>query len=208
MAQSNTMVDVNHPDNPEFNGAKNPDDALWVKFYDQPRLNEFQSEQQQRPVFDDVTYIEIRTPGDQLNIIQTPARPIHQQRFPRQWAHYKNTHGGEEMHNGTPLTHWPILTPAAVEMLKHYKFHTVDQIAFASDQQVESIGMHAGMAPLQLRARANAFLKLAKDASVNDAQSKQIDDLKKQMAEMKDMLEKATAPKSTETLKLPAKVAA
>ena len=214
MAQSNnTMVDVNHPENPEYNGARNPDDALWVRFYSQPRHNEFKSEQEQRPVFEDVTYIEIHTPGNNLNIIQTPARPEHQRRFPRQWAHFKNTNGDEGDKNGTPLSAWPVLTPASVEMLKFLKFYTVEQIAFASDDQIQKIGMHAGMQPIQFRLRANNFLKLAKDSAINDKQAAEIEALKakdaerdKEMAELRAMLEKQTAPVS-QTIKVPQKAA-
>jgi hypothetical protein len=207
MAQANLMVDVNHPDNPEYNGARNPDDALWVRFSSKPVHNVFKSENEQRPVFDDVVYVEIRTPGDQLNIIETPAREIHKQRFPRQWAHFKNQQAGEEEKNGTPLAMWPLLTPAAVAMLHAVNFKTVEQIAFASDQQIQSVGMHAGMQPIKFRERAAAFLKVAKDASINAQQAKTIEDMQKQMDEMRAMLEKATAPKSESTITVTKKAA-
>ncbi len=217
MAQSNNvMVNVDHPENPEYNGARNPDDALWVRFYSQPRHNEFKSDQEQRPVFDDVVYVEIHTPGNNLNIIQTPARDIHKQRFPRQWANFKNTNGEDGDKNGTPLSAWPVLTPAFFYFMGHMYFYTVEQIAFASDDQIQKIGMHVGMSPIQFRLRANNFLKLAKDSAINDKQAAEIAALKakdeardKEMAELRAMLEQKTAPaaKSTETLGVPKKAA-
>ncbi len=220
MAQ-NTMVDVNNPENPEYNGARNPDDALYVRFYERPRHNAFRSEEEQRPIYDMVIYIEINTPGNPLNVIDTPARPEHERRFPRQWAWFKNNNSDSTDKNGTPLSAWPALTAASVEELKHLKFFTIEQIAMASDDQIQRIGMHAGMQPHIFRQRANSFLQLAKDAAVNAKQASEIEALKakdaardREMAELRALLENktaptnTTAPKSTETITVPAKKAA
>ena len=54
------------------------------------------------------------------------------------------------------------------------KFYTVESIAMASDAQLQTMGMKAGMNPLEFRKRAQNYLKVAKDESVSSAQEAQI----------------------------------
>lgn len=146
--------------NPQFVGAHNPDAALVVKFYSKAVHQPYESQKQGRPIYLDVDFIQIFTPGNQLNIIDTPARPEHKTRFPQQWAMYEQGKGtGMEM--GTPLNQWPQLSSAQAEELRGVKFYTVEQIANASDGQLQSIGMAGGMDVHVLRARARAFLDAA-----------------------------------------------
>mgnify|MGYP003393710172 FL=1 len=161
--------------NPEFMGARNPDDLLWIRFYDRACPNEWKSNEQDRPVFDNIVYIEIHTPGNQLNIIDRAALKADKFRFPKQWAFYEQTHSGDPAKQGTPLSQWPLLTIADVEMLRAQKFFSVEQIAFASDEQVGKIGMFAGTNGMGLRIKAKNFLTVAKD---NSAFNKQAEELK------------------------------
>jgi hypothetical protein len=71
--------------NTSFVGAKNPDSALTVVFYKRPVKQVFRSVQEGIPVHDSVDYVRIHTPGDQLNVIDTPAREDHKRRFPLPW---------------------------------------------------------------------------------------------------------------------------
>lgn len=162
--------------NPNFHGARNPDSALHVRFYSRPIQNNFRTQQEGTPIFDDVDYVTIHTPGNQLNIVDTPAREDHKRRFPLQWAHYQNTHGKDSKITGTPINQWPLLTAGQAETLKGLGFMTVQQLAFASDEQIGKAGMHGGMAPMALRDRAKRFLEAAAgDAALN----RQAEELKK-----------------------------
>jgi len=152
--------------NPEFQGARNPDSALMVKFYNRAVQNNVESSQVGRPIFQDIIYIEIMTPGNSLNIIDTPAREDHKRRFPLQWAAFNNANGGEQATIGTPITSWPFLTKAQAEEMKALKFLTVEMLAGASDGQLQVIGMVGGANPMVLRERAKAYL----DASRGTAQ--------------------------------------
>ncbi len=147
--------------NPNFVGASNPDAPLAAKFYSKPIQDMFRSSQENRPIFNDVVYIEIFTPGNQLNIIDTPMREEHKRRFPLQWAAYQNAHSGDQREIGTPISQWPFITAAQAEELKALKFFTVEMLANASDLQVSSVGMIGGMAPLMMRERAKAYLLAA-----------------------------------------------
>lgn len=197
--------------NREFQGAQDPDSLLSVRFYEDAFQNEFQTKQQNRPVFDNVVMIEICTPGSILNIINRPAVAADKIKFKRQWDYFEATHmSGERMQSGTPLAQWPLLNKAQAEMLRAIKFFSVEQIAGASDEQLQNLGMHGGMQPMALRDKARAFLNVAKNASYADEAAQELKkrdeelaaikaqaeadkaEMQRQMAEMKQMLEAAT----------------
>ena len=140
--------------NPEFQGAHNPDSRLAVKFYSKTVPNKFESEKQGRPIFFDLDYVQIFVPGDNTSVIDQPVREDHKQRFPLQWARYNNNRSENTHEIGTPLTQWPRITPAQAEELRALKFYTVEGIANASDASLQSIGMIAGMAPYAFREHA------------------------------------------------------
>src|SRR5262245_30875321 len=125
--------------NPQFAGAMNPDSVLHVTFYTRAIQNNWRSEKEGHPVFDDYDFVRIMTPGNQLNIVDTFVREEHRQRFPIQWAAYKNREGDKVM--GLRVEEWPVLTKAQAEECKGVKFFTVEQIALASDQQIQALGM-------------------------------------------------------------------
>lgn len=180
-------------DNPNFVGASNPDDRLYVRFFRQAIQNEFRSQQEQRPVFEDMDMVEIIPPGDQLLKVVAPVREDHKRRFPRHWAHFQATQGSEALQVGTPITQWPILGPAQVAQLHALKFMTVEQIAEASDMQLQKMGTAGGMAATALRDRAVRYLTVARDASVVDHAQQELDAMKKAQAEKDAEHEKAMA---------------
>jgi hypothetical protein len=145
--------------NPQFVGAHNPDDRLAVRFFLKAEQNNFLSQQEGRPVFEDKVFVRIEVPGDAKTVIETYAREEHQRRFPRQWLSFQANRENPE--TGTPLSDWPLITASQAEMLKAQKFRTVESIANASDLQLQSIGMIAGMAPKAFQERARAFLAAA-----------------------------------------------
>ena len=66
---------------------------------------------------------------------------------------------------GTPLEQWPQITRSQAEELRGLKFYTVESVADCSDQQLQRIGMVAGMSPHNFRLKAKAFLNLANDSA-------------------------------------------
>jgi hypothetical protein len=172
-------------DNSEFVGAHNPDDLLHVRFYERALQNNFLTAKEGRPIFDTVIFTEIHTPGNQLNIIDRPKCGRDEQRFPRQWAYFKNTHSEDPAKQGTPLASWPFLDVAKVEMLKAMKFFTVEQIAFASDLQINTLGMLAGMGPLSFRDKAKAYLEVARDANAVSKRDEALKASDEKLAELK-----------------------
>lgn len=161
--------------NPEFMGARNPDSLLHVRFYERALQNNFRTEQEGRPIFDTIVFLEIHTPGNQLNVIDRPKRAEDEHRFRAQWQFFKDTHSDDPAKQGTPLSQWPLIDVAKAEMLKAQKFFSVEQIAFASDEQIKHLGMMAGMDPYAFRDRAKAYLAVARDSTIV---TKQADALK------------------------------
>jgi Skp family chaperone for outer membrane proteins len=76
------------------------------------------------------------------------------------------------------------------------KFHTVESIAHASDQQLQRMGMAAGMSPYAFRDKAKAFLNLATTAAETDKREHEINALKEELA--KKELETAKMKQETD----------
>lgn len=153
---------------------KNADSRLAVRFESKPRKNEFASEREGRPIYEDIDYITIYVPGDSTLTVVAEVREDHKARFPIQWAHYQNKHKDDPRNTGTPISQWPMVTPAMAEELRAMKFFTVESIAQASDSQLSNLGMKAGMNPLTFRSRAQNYLKVAADESLSSKQDEQI----------------------------------
>lgn len=162
--------------------------VLAVRFYSRPIENAFRSEQEGRPVSEMRDFVRIEIPGNNLSVIDTFANQDHKDRFPIQWARYMNEKTDGDI-QGTLLKDWPILNAAQVNELKHFKFYTVEQVANASDQQLNSIGMLLGMSPLSARDKAKAFISNAKDSAVVQAQADELRKRDEEIAAMKAQIE-------------------
>jgi hypothetical protein len=141
------------------------DARLAVQFYKKSVKQDIASDEAGRPIFKEFDFVRIMIPGDNLTEIDTYAQESHKQRFPRQWAHYQNQVVGHQDIVGTPLDQWPQVTRSQADELRGLKFHTVESIADCSDQQLQRIGMVAGMSPHNFRLKAKAFLNLANDSA-------------------------------------------
>jgi hypothetical protein len=62
------------------------------------------------------------------------------------------------------------------------KFHTVEAVAGASDQQLPRMGMAAGMSPYAFRDKAKSFLNLATTSAETDKREQEINLLKEELA--------------------------
>ena len=141
------------------------DARLAVQFDKKSVKQDIASDEAGRPIFKEFDFVKIMIPGDNLTEIDTYAQNSHKQRFPRQWAHYQNQMGSHEDVIGTPIDQWPQVTRSQADELRGLKFHTVESIADCSDQQLQRIGMVAGMSPHNFRLKAKAFLNLANNSA-------------------------------------------
>lgn len=172
--------------NPEFVNPMNPDNMLGVKFYSKPLQNNFRTEQEGRPIFDDVDMVRITSPGDSLSVIDTIATDHYKNRFRRQWEFYASKKDGDQLLVGrTPLSAWSRLSAAQVEELRHMKFYSVEDVANASDMALQNIGMMGGMGGSAFRDAAQLYLRVAKDSSAAQKAESEAAALRAEMAEMR-----------------------
>lgn len=134
-------------------------------------------------------FVRIMSPGDKTNIIETFASDDHKMRFPRQWLAFqmKDSENAAIL-IGTPLQRWfearpSDLSEVQLQELVILKFQTVEQVATATDSQLQRIGMGAA----GLRERARNFLTGKNNAEAQkkmDAQQAEINELKAQLSEL------------------------
>lgn len=159
------------------------DSRLAVTFYKRSMKQEDESLAAGRPIFKEFDFVRIVVPGDALTEIDTYANDSHKQRFPRQWAHYMNQVGDHQDFVGTPLEQWTQITRSQAEELRGLKFPTVESIAHCSDQQLQRIGMAAGMNPHAFRDKAKAFLSLAEKVGDSNQREAELEELRKKNAD-------------------------
>ena len=161
----------------------NADSRLQVRFYRKPVHQEQESLDAGRPIYKEFDFVHICVAGDTLTEIDTFALQQHKTRFPIQWANYMNRQGAnDEEVVGTPVSEWPLVSKSQAEELRAMKFYTVESIANASDQQLQRMGMAAGMSPYSFRDKAKAFLNLATTSAETDKRESEINALKEELA--------------------------
>ena len=161
----------------------NADSRLQVRFYKKPVHQEQESIDAGRPIYKEFDFVHICVAGDTLTEIDTYALQSHKQRFPIQWANYMNREGANDQEVvGTPVAEWPLVSKSQAEELRAMKFFTVESIASASDQQLQRMGMAAGMSPYSFRDKAKAFLNLATTSAETDKREHEINALKEELA--------------------------
>ena len=162
---------------------QNADSRLQVRFYKRPVQQEQESLEAGRPIYKEFDFVHICVAGDTLTEIDTYVLSSHKTRFPIQWANYMNRQGANEPEVvGTPVSEWPLVSKSQAEELRAMKFHTVESIAGASDQQLQRMGMAAGMSPYAFRDKAKSFLNLATSSAETDKREQEINSLKEELA--------------------------
>ena len=97
---------------------------------------------------------------------------------------------------GTPLTHWPGLSPAQYSNLKSANLRTVEDVATMNEEAIRRVGM--GGRQLQIRAQAfldavkNGTAKVGEETAVLRAENARlnatVEDLQNQMKELRSLL--------------------
>jgi hypothetical protein len=139
-------------------------------------------------------FVRINIPGDKTNIIEQPVREDHKARFPRQWLYFQMKQSEKDAPQviGIPLSKWnqdapEELTRGHIEELHILKFQTVEQVAGASDQQLQRLGMGGP----GLRERAKAYLNRRNRQETQG----ELEETKRQLAELQAQMTALTARK-------------
>ncbi len=183
--------------NPEFSGAKDPDSGLYVEFFwheevDGWKSNEESLRLQKRVVVKapKAPYVRIMVPGDKTSEWIGAVTEAQKQRFPRQWMAWQISEGligGEEDIPGWKLSEWKEIDEALLHELTYLRFQTVEQLAGASDKQIQGIGI-GGLA-LREKARVALRNRMGEETRIAlEADRAEKDDLKRQLAEMQGQM--------------------
>lgn len=193
--------------NPEFVGAQNPDSFLHVEFYMHEPVDKWASEAESLKAGRRVTvkkpggprpFIRIGNPGDRNSIPEIEVREDHKRRFPEKWLYFQMNEGLIEPGGGVigwKLQDWPELKDQTdlIRDLNYKRFFTVEQLANASDAQIQGIGIGG----LGFREKAKAALRDRVSKDVNDKiaeKDAQLAALQKQMLAMQEQMAALSKP--------------
>lgn len=167
--------------------VSNADSHLQVEFY-----NRLEGKFKDRP------FVKIIVPGNDKNIIDCPVGENHKKRFPRQWLYFQMQNEGASL-IGTPISDWQKESPEDINRdqvaeLSIMRFQTVEQLAMASDMQLQRIGMGG----IGLRIRAQEFLKnknrKAASSEIDAMKEKHDTEMEEIKARMDALLKKFSTP--------------
>lgn len=137
-------------------------------------------------VFVDVPFVEVRAPGDVLNVVRKPAQENHKQRWPQEWAAFEASQkDGKERLNGAPLEQAPFLSKAQVLEFRAKGLRTIEHLADMSDVNGQGIPAFS-----QTRQKARDFVEAARGNAPLLAMRAE---LESRDAEMKALQEQMTA---------------
>ena len=176
--------------NPEFSNPMNPEALLHVEFYWHAPIDKWQSQLQEKEVRGArIPFVRIMRPGDNTSNHETAVRDDHKRRWPQLWLAWQVKEGmieGTADLPGWKIEEWPAIKEEQRHELKYLRFHTVEQIAGASDAQVQRLGIGG----VGLREQAKIALKERNRAEYKaelDAKDKELSDMKARLAKLESM---------------------
>lgn len=159
----------------------NPDGNLHVEFFIWKSDDQWNGKE----------FIRIRAPGDQTLVVEQPLRDDHKARFPRHWAAYKLRQTGE-IPFGTELDTWASERPqdlndAQIRELRYLGFQNVEQVASASDSQIQKL-----MGGDALREKGRRYLFGRGSGAASD----ELEETKRSLALLQEQMATLLAPKA------------
>ena len=178
-------------------------------FFVEPVENPRKSEDEGRPIFDELERVRIVVAGDAFSASVQPVTEEIVERFPTQYAAFKRKAADHHI-SETPITEWPILTRSQASELHAIKIFSVENLAAVSDANIVRLGPNGR----ELRAKAQAYLEVAKDGAAvanlareNVQLKDEVTDLKVQMKGLADRLAALDAEKGGDGARGKAKAA-
>lgn len=113
-----------------------------------------------RACFKEIEMVEILSPGARNSIPDLPVTEQHRQRWPRQYAAFKQ--GLEAPLDGTPLIEWPLISRSQAEELAAINVKTLEQLIAMPDNAKQRV-----MGAVALAHKAEDWLKRA-DGSLSE----------------------------------------
>ena len=144
------------------------------------------------PVFENVTFVEIRMRNNYTDVYDQPVDPDKIRRFPAEYQRYQLER--KQVENGTPLNQFAFLDAAQIDSLKVRGIFTVEALADLTAEQAVQLNI------TQEHELAVKFLANAKDNKVllewqeqEKAYQNEIKKLQEEIAALKKQLEQAAS---------------
>jgi len=182
-------------DTPDFMTNAADKDTSFPEFRMEPVKNNFKSDRDGKPVYEETEFVTIRVPGDRKTEWDGQVNDSHRQRWPRQYAAFKAQQ--EAPTDGTPLKEWPAITRSQVLELAVANCKTVEQLASLPD---DLLSKSVSMGGFALRDKAKRWLEQAQGSALTErlaAESAEKDAkmevMQQEVAALKAALDKLTA---------------
>lgn len=157
-----------------------------VFFHEVIDLDKAASDKAGKPVARSRIFIKHITPGDTLLEVDKPMKPGDDVKYAKQWAAFQAKRS--QVVDGTPIEMWPQLSTKEVFEFKAMNIFTVEQLVSLPQQFAMKI-----MGYNQLKAKAETFLKLAKDASAMDKANAENAELRAMIEKLQDQVRELTS---------------
>lgn len=162
-----------------------------ARFSQRPVQNNWRSEKEGRPVYEDREFVELITPGNTKSIPVEEVTDDHKRQFHREYDAWKA--GQERPVEGMPLSEWPQVSGSTVLNLNSMHIRTVEELAAVDDGVLQVLGTGAR----ELREKAKAWLASARGEQPLQAAVAEIGHLQESNAllsgQLKDALDRLSA---------------
>lgn len=109
------------------------DSGIFAEFYYKPIQDMEATQEQGRPIFNDVVFLRARIAGDKTTVVERVARDADKQRFARQWEAF-NAKEDQKILGGMPLKEWPMITNSMILELNALGVFTVEKFCELDDR--------------------------------------------------------------------------
>jgi len=159
--------------------------------------NNFKSDAEKRPIFEERIFIKKLVPGDSTLIVDRPMREQDIEDFPIEWARFEQKK--EQKVAGTPIDAWSAVSETQKAEFKALNIFTIDQFANLPDVAGDKI-----MGFNDLRSKARTFIMAAQDSQMMDKIRAEMDKKLKaqetELAELRAMINKRAGRPKKETV--------
>jgi hypothetical protein len=159
--------------------------------------NNFKSDVEKRPIFEERIFIKKLVPGDSTLVVDRPMREQDMEDYPIEWARYEQKK--EQKVAGTPIDAWMAISETQKAEFKALNIFTIDQFANLPDVAGDKI-----MGFNDLRSKARAFIMVAQDSQMMDKiraeMDKKMEAQEAELAELRAMINKKAGRPKKETV--------
>ena len=159
--------------------------------------NNFKTELEKRPIFEERIFLKKLVPGDSTLVVDRPMRESDMEEFPIEWARFEQKK--EQKVAGTPIDAWSAVSDTQKAEFKALNIFTIDQFANLPDVAGDKI-----MGFNDLRSKARTFIMAAQDSQMMDKiraeMDKKLEDQEAELAELRAMINKKAGRPKKETV--------